>query len=147
MPLAAGEFVGNFDAVAVRVVKVDADGNAVVGDVVDGDVLCLEAVVELLEVVEAAHHPRHVVQSHLAGLNAGGVRAHFDEGDFVGLLRVRGHKSGAAGHKVVGVEAQHIGVPLPGAFRVADKKVDMAQVLGFVGHSGASGMVDGVSFG
>ena len=109
-----------------------------IGNVVDGDVLFPHPPVELPEVVQAFHHPGHVVQPHLAMLEAGGLRPHFNQGDFVGLFQVGGHKGGPAGLEVIGMQAQHIGVPLPGAFRIADKQVDMAQVLGFVAHRDTS---------
>ena len=138
MPLAARQLVGNLNAVAVRVMEIDADGNAVVGNVVDGDVLFPHPPIELLQVRQAFHHPGHVVQPHLAMLKARSVRPHFNQGDFVGLLQIGGHKGGPAGLEVIGMQPQHIGVPLPGAFRIADKQVDMAQVLGFIAHRSPS---------
>ena len=42
VPVVAGQFVGDFNPVAVRIVEVDANGNTVVADVADGHVLFLE---------------------------------------------------------------------------------------------------------
>ena len=56
----------------------------------------------------------------------------------MGLLQIGGHKGGPAGLEVIGMQPQHIGVPPPGAFRIADKQVDMAQVLGFIAHRSPS---------
>ena len=59
-------------------------------------------------------------------------------GYFVGLVFVGGHEGGAAGDKVVGVEAEDVLVPFMGLFGVADVDVDVAQVLGGVAYWGTS---------
>src|SRR5262249_20804657 len=64
-PLTAGHLVGDLDPVAVRVPDVDTDGMAVVRHTLDLYVLLFNAEVQLLQVVEAVHIPRHVVEPHL----------------------------------------------------------------------------------
>src|SRR5579872_5178714 len=60
-PLAARQFVEHLDAIAVGVAQVDAERDAVIGDVVDLDALGLDAVIELLQIVETLEPPGHVV--------------------------------------------------------------------------------------
>src|SRR5919202_1373658 len=47
-PLAPRQLVGYLDAIAVGVVKINADGDAVVGDAIDRDILVLEPLIDLL---------------------------------------------------------------------------------------------------
>ena len=134
IPLAPGQFVGDFNSIAVRVMEIYANGNAVVADMLNGEVFFLGPVVKLLQVIEALHHPGHMVQPHLTVLNGRGVLAYLNQGYFVGLFNVRRHKSGPSGHKIVRMQTQNVLIPLLRALGVADKKVYVAQELWLVGH-------------
>src|SRR5471030_1950852 len=65
-PLGARHLVEHFDAVAVGIAQVDAERDAMVGDVVYRLALSLDLPVERLEVVETLEAPGHVVQADLA---------------------------------------------------------------------------------
>src|SRR5437868_14057431 len=61
-PFGARHLIEHLDAIAVGVAQIDAERDAVSGDVVRLDALCLDAVIELLEVVEAFEPPGHVAE-------------------------------------------------------------------------------------
>src|SRR4051812_1531677 len=63
-PLGARHLVENFDAVAIGIAQVDAERDAVVGDVIYRLSLGLDPPIELLEIVETFEAPSHVVQAH-----------------------------------------------------------------------------------
>src|SRR5437867_1609512 len=76
-PLTAGHLIRDLDAVAVWVPDVDTDGMAVVRHMLDRYVLLFNAEVEILQVVEAVHIPRHVVEPHLPFLGPWSLLSHF----------------------------------------------------------------------
>ena len=92
--------------------EVNAQGNPVVRDVVNRDVLLLEPLVECLQVSQAHHPPGHVVQAHLPLLGAKGVFPHFHQGHFVRFLPVGGQERGPARHEVIGMKTQDLLIPL-----------------------------------
>ena len=108
---------------------------AVVGNPLDGNVFVLDPLVEFGQILQAVHIPGHVVQAHLTPLRPGGVIAHLDQGDFVGIAHVGAHKGGAAGGEAVGMQAQQVGVPIPGPLGVTHKNVDVAQLSRRVTHT------------
>src|SRR5262245_11669950 len=54
-PLLAWQFIGDLQAVAVRIAEIDAERHSVISDAVDLDVLLLEPEISFPEVVEALH--------------------------------------------------------------------------------------------
>ena len=135
VPVLARGLVVDLYAVAVGVLEVYAQRQAVVRDALDGHVLFLQIVVEIGQVFQAAHAPRHVVQAHLPGAGAVGVLAHFHQRNLVGLVQVGRHEGGAAFLEVIGVQSQDGFVPIAGILGVADVDVHVAQVTGCVSHS------------
>ena len=125
-PLTAGHLVGDLDPVAVGVPDVDTDGMAVVRHMLDLYVLLFNAEVQLLQVVEAVHIPRQVVEPHLPFLGPWGLLSHFHQGDFVGVAQVRSHEGSPSGRKPVGVETQEVLIPIAGALRVAHEDIDVS---------------------
>ena len=85
-PFGARHFVEHLDAVAVGIAQIDAERDAVIGDVVDRLPLLLDAAIELLQVVERFEPPRHVVQPDLALLLQRRVVAELHQRHLVRLL-------------------------------------------------------------
>src|ERR1700733_6196340 len=133
-PLLARQFVRNFQSVAVRITEVDAERQPVVGDVVELHALLLQAVVGVLQVVQALHHEREMVQPNLPLRLQRRIVPHLHQCHLVRLVLVRRHERGATRTEVVGVQAQHVLIPLARTLRVAHVEVDVAEMLRTVTH-------------
>src|SRR5262252_8953313 len=78
-PLVPGQLVGHFNAIAVGITEINANGDAVVRHMVNSNVLLFEALIHLLQIVQAMHHPGHVIEAHLPLLLQGSVVTHLDQ--------------------------------------------------------------------
>src|SRR6058998_1535338 len=139
LPLAARLLVVDLEAVAVGIREVDADGHGVVRHA-DGHVLGLQPLVHLGEVLETAHAPGHVVQTHALLLGPGRVLAHLEQGDVVGMVAVARQESrpqlagSGKRHGVLRVQPEDVRVPLVRPLGVAHEDVDVIEGNGLVGH-------------
>src|SRR5262245_5542945 len=133
-PLTTGHLVGDLDPIAVWVPNVDTDGMAVVRHTLDLYVPLFNTEVQLLQVVEAVHIPRHVVESHLPFLGSWGILAHFYQGDFVGVAQVRRHEGSPSGRKAVSMETQEVLIPGTGTLRVPHEDIDVSEFFRLVTH-------------
>src|SRR3989442_6225264 len=58
-PLVPGQLVGHFNAIAIGIAEINANRDAVVRHMIDSDVFFFKALIHLLQIVQAMHHPRH----------------------------------------------------------------------------------------
>src|SRR6266571_5491088 len=52
-PLVPGQLVGHFNAIAVGIAEINANGDAMVRHMINSDVLLFEALIHLLQIVQA----------------------------------------------------------------------------------------------
>src|SRR5215470_14776006 len=93
-PLLAWQFIGDLQAVAVRIAEIDAERHSVISDAVDHDVLLLEPEISFLEVVEALHHESEMIEADLPLLLQWRIVADLHQRHLVRLVRVCGHEGG-----------------------------------------------------
>lgn len=79
VPLVSRQLVGHLNTIAIGVTEIDPNGDPVIRDVIDLDVFVLEPLVDFFQVVEAMHHPGHVIETYLPLLRTGSVIPHLDE--------------------------------------------------------------------
>src|SRR6516225_10035175 len=56
-PLLSRQLIGDLHTVAVRILEVDADRDAMISYLLDRHAFVLQSLVEFLQVLEARHHP------------------------------------------------------------------------------------------
>ena len=70
-PLISGKFVGYFNTIAIRIAEVNTNRDPMIGHVLDRDIQLFEPLVSVLQIIQAVHHPGHVIQTHLSLLLRG----------------------------------------------------------------------------
>ena len=97
-------------------------------------VMLVQALDHPLQIIEGAHLPCHVVETHSASIRPGGVRAQPHQGDFVSQFSVR-RKEADVGHTVHDGKAQYLGVELLRSLHVRHEDVHMTQLYRFSCHA------------
>jgi hypothetical protein len=133
-PFGPRHLIKHLDAVAVGVAQIDAERNAVVGDVLDRLTLRLDAVVEFLQVVERFEPPSHVIKADLAFLLQRRVVAQLHQRHLVRLLFVGRHEGSPAGPVFIDVQPEQLFVPLFRALDITHIDVDVLQIHRSLGH-------------
>src|SRR2546426_4274868 len=133
-PLAPRQLVGHLHTIAIRISEVNPDGNAVVRHPLDGYTFVLQPLVELLQVLQAPHHPGHVIQPHPSRPRAGSLCPYLNQRDLVRLFQVSRHEGHPAGPAAISMQPQHVRIPLLGALRVPHEHVHVPQILRPVAH-------------
>ena len=83
-----------------------------VGNPIDRDILVFEALVDLFQIVEAVHHPGHMIQANLPLLWRRRIMAHLNERHFVRLLQIGRQECRTTGNEVIGMQTEDICIPL-----------------------------------
>src|SRR5215472_6039945 len=133
-PLGARHLVKHLDTVAVGIARIDAERDAMIGNMLDRPAFGFDAAVKILQIVERLEPPCHVVEPDLTLLLQRRILAELHQRHLVRLLGVGRHERRPTRAVLIGVQSEHLFVPLLRTLGVADINVDVLEIHRSLAH-------------